>query len=112
MKAIVGRYILNHHQEMPYLLPEDFIDLKRNRIVWHSDGSLNHLLLLQYEKDRILLSLRQEEESKKRDGSIVRIRTNGSDYGCYYQEFIAFYEKLKEVVSKQKPKTKVYEKRI
>lgn len=120
MKSIIGRYILKEHQTLKYFLPDDFIDLEKRRIVWHSDSGVDNTLLIQYKENKIFLSLTKEETAKNNQRNVVRIRTNGSSYEYYYQEFTQFYKKLEELaqrfskdmlnVAEEKNKEKCYKK--
>lgn len=70
MKSIIGKYILNDDDKNKYsILPNDFIDLENKIITWHSDSEKNNVLQLQ-------------------------LRTNGSTYEDYYQEFERFFDEL------------------
>lgn len=89
MKSIIGRYILSGD----YGLPDDFIDLDKKAIVWHSDSDEDNILWLEYVKDGIKVCVL----GKRQDKTLVRIRTSGSNYGYYYQEFEEFYKRLCEV---------------
>lgn len=96
LKSIVGRYILNDDDKKGDLwLPEDFIDLEGKVVTWHSDSGIDNILRFSYNETSITISL-----SKDKDGysnSMVRIRTNGSRYEYYYQEFLEFYRNLSEL---------------
>ena len=97
LKSIVGRYILSGDSKNKYSnLPEDFIDLNNNIITWHSDGSVDSTLIivLDYESGFISISLIKGQSAKNSENNIVRIRTKGSDYGCYFQEFQFLLQQL------------------
>ena len=95
MKSMIGRYILNDYNNLNHSpLPNDFIDLSNKTITWHSDGSTDDVLTLTYHYNTISLSLAKSRVTKNSNNSTVRIRTNGSDYGNYYVEFLEFYRKL------------------
>lgn len=93
MKLIIGRYMLNDYGKYPHL-PEDFIDLENRTIIWHSDSGTDNVLKLSYSQNKINITITKEKDATRSKGNIVRIRTNGSDYGWYYQEFLEFYRKL------------------
>lgn len=93
MKLIIGRYMLNDYGKYPHL-PEDFIDLENRTIRWHSDSGTDNVLKLSYSQNKINITITKEKDAARSKGNIVRIRTNGSDYGWYYQEFLEFYRKL------------------
>ena len=79
------------------LLPNDFIDINSRTITWHSDSDLNNTLQLRITDYSIIVSITTNKNEQKRNYSNtikVRIRTSGSDYGTYYQEFIEFYNEL------------------
>lgn len=98
MKSIVGRYLLNGDSEDEHnFLPKDFIDLDNKIITWHSDTGQDNILQLQYRDKKIVVSVFKDNNSKNSNynNSIkVRIRTSGSNYEYYYQEFIRFYNEL------------------
>lgn len=98
MKSIVGRYLLSGDSEDEYsFLPKDFIDLENKIITWHSDTERDNILQLQFRDREIVVSVVKNNDSKNKNSynSIkVRIRTSGSDYGYYYQEFERFYSEL------------------
>lgn len=93
MKSVFGRYILNDYLKYQSL-PEDFIDLENKIITWHSDSGTDNVLKLRYLENAIKITITKEKGAAHSKGNIVRIRTAGSDYGYYYQEFLAFYRKL------------------
>lgn len=96
MKSIVGRYMLNGDNEKKYSrLPKDFIDLENKVIIWHSDSSIDNVLKLQYkDNSNIKITISKSKDSKEHHTNSVRIRTNGSEYGYYYQEFLEFFRHL------------------
>lgn len=96
MKSIIGRYMLNDYGKYQRF-PEDFIDLENRTITWHSDSGTDNILKLSYADDKINITITKEKDAARSKGNIVRIRTNGSDYGWYYQEFLEFYRKLVEL---------------
>lgn len=107
MKAIIGRYILSGaYQEQEYnQLPIDFIDLEKKVITWHSDSEICNILKLHFTENEILVSIMRDSVAKSSDNYVrVRIRTSGSEYGNYYQEFERFFNDLLIFASKFKPK--------
>lgn len=95
MKSIIGRYILTGDDKNEYSrLPKDFIDLENKVIIWHSDGESNSTLRFEYTDGVIRISIYKNINSKGKKNNSVRIRTDGSDYGCYYQEFTEFFKQL------------------
>lgn len=98
MKSIVGRYILNGDDKDEYnILPKDFIDLKRKTITWHSDSEKDNKLQLQFGEKEIIVSITREENTSNRtynNAIKIRIRTSGSSYEYYYQEFERFFNEL------------------
>lgn len=96
MKCIVGRYMLNGENEKEYTgLPDDFIDFKNKVITWHSDSGTDNVLKFEYTDNRtIKISISKYEGSKDYHNNSVRIRTSGSEYGYYYQEFLEFFRHL------------------
>lgn len=98
MKAIVGRYVLSDDSKDGYsLLPKDFINLESKIITWHSDSNQDNILQLKFREKEITLSIVRDKNTSDRNSNNsikVRIRTSGSDYGYYYQEFERFYSEL------------------
>lgn len=96
MKSIVGRYMLNGDNEKKYSrLPKDFIDLENKVIIWHSDSGTDNLLKLEYTENRtIKITIQKCKDSKEHYTNSVRIRTSGSEYEYYYQEFLEFFRHL------------------
>lgn len=82
MKLIIGRCVLNNDYD---ILPKDFIDLENKIITLHSDGGSNNILKFQFTSSNIIVNM-FSLDNKTRDVR-VRIRTSGSNYGFYYQEF-------------------------
>lgn len=95
MKSIVGRYILTGDDKDEYRrLPKDFINLETKTIIWHSDSQYSNRLQLQFGEEEIVVSITKDQTGNDRshDRAVgVRIRTSGSDYGNYYQEFEKFF---------------------
>ena len=76
-------------------LPDDFIDFKNKVITWHSDSGTDNVLKFEYTDNRtIKISISKYEGSKDYHNNSVRIRTSGSEYGYYYQEFLEFFRHL------------------
>ncbi len=97
MKSIIGRYILSGDYKSEYNgLPDDFIDLDKKTIVWHSDSEADNILWLEYGESGIKVFIFGNEKDKV----LIRIRTSGSNYGYYYQEFEEFYRRLCEIAFK------------
>lgn len=96
MKSIVGRYMLNGDNKKKYSrLPKDFIDLENKVIIWHSDSGTDNLLKLEYTENRtIKITIQKCKDSKEHYTNSVRIRTDGSEYEYYYQEFLEFFRHL------------------
>ncbi len=93
MKLIVGRFVLTGDYKDEFcMLPDDFIDLETKTITWHSDSGVDNVLKLQYDEKSIKLFIMKS----KNDNVVntVRIRTDGSSYGYYYQEFEKFFKEL------------------
>ncbi len=108
MRKIVGNYILEDESVMYGNLPEDFIDLKNKSIIWHSDNGMDNILKMQYENQKIILSIIKSNKSRSNDVNRVRIRTSGSSYGYYYQYFVDFYKELVNLVYElNPPKTEI-----
>ncbi len=98
MKLIIGRYILHSDNNDEYSnLPKDFIDLESKTITWHSDSEKDNKLQLQFTGKEIIVSIMRDENASKLDyfnPIKVRIRTSGSKYEYYYQEFEVFFDEL------------------
>ena len=93
MKAVMGRYVLHGDHNSPLsMLPKDFIDLKDSTITWHCDGGSDNILKFKFNYDNITISMSKQDEEFRRNA--VRIRTSGSSYEYYYQEFTDFYRNL------------------
>ncbi len=92
LKAIIGRYFLNGDNKEYSNLPKDFIDMENKVITWHSDSATDNVLQLQYIDDIIRIKLIKSPLNKGENK--IRIRTNGSDYDRYHQEFTFFYNQL------------------
>lgn len=101
MKSIIGRFILNGDDKDEYsILPQDFIDLENKTITWHSDTGADNILQLQYSQKAITITMTKDND-RTYDGAIkVRIRTNGSSYEYYYQEFMRFFSELSRYATK------------
>lgn len=98
MKSVVGRYILSGDSaKEDSRLPEDFINLDERIISWHSDSEFDNILKLNYDKSAITVSILKSKASSQHDTNSVRIRTDGSNYEGYYQEFLEFFARLSEL---------------
>ena len=102
MKLIIGRYILSDDYRNEYsILPKDFIDISNKAITWHSDSGKDNILRLQLDENRIKIAISKDVSQKKYDDVVrVRIRTNGSDYENYYQEFEKFFNELTSLANR------------
>ena len=95
MKTIVGRYVLSGDCENEWSrLPKDFINLENKTIIWHSDSGTDNVLNFVYDKKCIKISIIKSKEANEHITNAVRIRTDGSSYGYYYQEFTQFFHQL------------------
>lgn len=100
MKALVGRYMLDgDNKKENSRLPKDFIDLDNNTITWHSDSKTKNVLKLIYDNrnDTIKISMKKSKDKDSYLSTVVRIRTDGSDYEYYYQEFLDFFKRLNDL---------------
>lgn len=93
MKRIVGRYVLNE-DDTSFIPYDDFVDLDNKMITWHSDGEVNNVLRLSLLENVVRVELEKSGDVSSNKKNLVRIRTNGSDYGSYYQEFELFFTEL------------------
>ena len=112
MKSIIGRYMLNGDNNQEYsFLPKDFIDLDKKIITWHSDSGIDNVLNLEYIDNKIIrVSLTKDKNSKEHYNNSIRIRTSGSNYEYYYQEFLEFFRHLwmlEQRLNKPKEETKI-----
>ncbi len=113
IKSIIGKYFLKGYDKTNYsFLPEDFIDIENKTILWHSDNAEDSTLKIQYKDTRITASITKEKDNKTNSGIKVRIRTNGSSYDTFYQEFEKFYDELNTLVEKIETKEQEKPKRI
>lgn len=104
MKSLVGRFILSGDYKSDYAsLPEDFFDFEQNTITWHSDGGTDNVLRLSYSTESIVLSMTKSKDAPSYYTNVVRIRTSGSEYGLYYQEFTEFFRQLCELERRVNP---------
>lgn len=95
MKTIIGRYMLDGDYQKEYSrLPKDFIDLENKTIIWHSDSGTDNVLKLEYDERTIKISISKSKDTKGYETNAVRIRTSGSSYEYYYQEFTQFFHQL------------------
>ena len=96
IKTIIGRYILNDDGKTKYShLPKDFINLDKKTIIWHSDSGTDNILKLECVNKKIIrISIIKDKNSKEYYNNSVRIRTSGSNYEYYYQEFLEFFRHL------------------
>ncbi len=102
MKLIVGKYVLTDAEKDKYSsLPKDFVDLQNKSIIWHSDSWDDNILKMHFTENEITISILKDKKASNRNSHNpikVRIRTNGSDYGNYYQEFEYFFNELSSFV--------------
>lgn len=95
IKRIIGKYILEDYQDDYYpSLPKDFINLETKTIVWHSDSGTDNVLTLQYSNRRITITITKAKDAKDHTTNVIRIRTSGSEYETFYQEFTKFYHQI------------------
>lgn len=104
MRLIVGKYVLNDAEKDEYSsLPKDFVDLQSKNIIWHSDSGNDNILKLQFNENEITVSIVRDKKVSNRNlnnATRVRIRTNGSNYRNYYQEFDCFFNEMSSFVCK------------
>lgn len=96
MKSVIGRYLLEDSDMEFSNLPSDFIDLKNKTIIWHSDNGNDNLLKIVYDDNVVRIYIIRGAKSKSTD-TIVRVRTDGSDYMYYYQEFLNLFNEIKQI---------------
>ena len=88
---MAGNYALDEYKD---ILPTDFMDFDNRIITWHSDGEKDNILKLTYSNERILLEIIKDIHAKDFNPNRVRIRTDGSDYSCYFEYFNAMFDRL------------------
>lgn len=91
---IAGNYALDEYKD---ILPIDFMDFDNKIITWHSDGEKDNILKLTYSDERILLEIIKDLNSKNFNPNRVRIRTDGSDYGHYFEHFNSLFDRLSNI---------------
>ncbi len=106
MKSIVGRFVLNGEDKRDWsMLPKDFVDLENKIIIWHSDSGTDNVLKLTYSERIITISIIKDSKAKSYYTNTVRIRTDGSSYEYYYQEFTKFFSELVQLESRLNEKS-------
>ena len=101
LKSIVGRYMLNgDNKKENSRLPKDFIDLDNKVITWHSDSGIDNILKFSYNENSITITMEKRKNSSNQENNSVRIRTSGSRYEYYYQEFSNFFDSLRNLENK------------
>lgn len=98
LKRIIGRYYLDEDNNEYSTLPPDFINMESKTITWHSDSENDNVLQIQYLGDIIRIKITKSVKSNS--SNRVRIRTDGSDYDRYYQEFTLLFQQLVELATK------------
>lgn len=95
MKSIIGKYILEGYQDDTFnRLPKDFINLASKTIIWHSDSGTDNVLTLQYEDYKITITITKDKTVSNHITNAIRIRTSGSEYETFYQEFTEFFRRI------------------
>ena len=95
LKRIIGKYILEDYQDEYFpRVPKDFIDFENKTITWHSDSGTDNVLTLHFDNHRITITITKSKDAKDHTTNSVRIRTSGSEYDTFYQEFTEFYRQL------------------
>lgn len=95
LKRIIGKYILEDYQDDYFpRVPKDFIDFENKTITWHSDSGTDNVLTLHFDNHRITITITKSKDAKDHTTNSVRIRTSGSEYDTFYQEFTEFYRQL------------------
>lgn len=88
MRNIIGSYFLEDDNKNG-MLPADFINIEDKIITWHSDSESNNILEIM--RDGRYIAVTISKDIKTRGSNNVRIRTDGSSYGNYYQYFTELY---------------------
>ena len=95
MKSIIGKYILEGYQDDYFpRVPKDFIDFENKTITWHSDSGTDNILTLHFDNHKITITIAKSKDAKDHTTNSVRIRTSGSEYDTFYQEFTEFYRQI------------------
>lgn len=95
MKAIIGKYFLEGYDDKTFSrLPNDFINIEDKTIIWHSDSGTDNVLTLHYEDYKITITITKDLTAGKHITNAVRIRTSGSEYETFYQEFTNFFSRI------------------
>lgn len=95
MKSIIGKYILEGYQEDTFnRLPKDFINFEDKIIIWHSDSGTDNVLTLHYENCKITITITKDKKAGNHITNAIRIRTSGSEYETFYQEFTEFFRRI------------------
>lgn len=95
MKSIIGKYILEDYQDDYFpRVPKDFIDFENKTITWHSDSGTDNILTLHFDNHKITVTITKSKDAKDHTTNSVRIRTSGSEYDTFYQEFTEFYRQI------------------
>ncbi len=106
LKNILGRYVL-YEDKKNKLLPVDFIDLKNKTITFHSNSEYDNILKIKFENQSIILSLSKCNYAGKNIKNCIRIKSQDSDYGIYYQDFLGFYSFLAKRIINLNDKVKI-----
>lgn len=107
LEHIVGKFVLRKDVlGRGNLRYKDFIDIENRVITWHSDSSLDNVLRISYTKEKVNISITKDPSAKEHMNNGVRIRTDGSEYGTYYQQFTKFYTQICEFERQSKPMQK------
>ena len=95
MKSIIGKYILEDYQDDYFpRVPKDFINFENKTITWHSDSGTDNILTLHFDNHKITVTITKSKDAKEHTTNSVRIRTSGSEYDTFYQEFTEFYRQI------------------
>ena len=95
MKSIIGKYILEGYQDDTFnRLPKDFINFEDKTIIWHSDSGTDNVLTLHYEDYKITITITKDKNASNHITNAIRIRTSGSEYETFYQEFTEFFHRI------------------
>lgn len=104
LKLLVGRFMLSGDYKSTFpILPKDFIDLENNVITWHSDSGTDNVLKFEYSEKLIKISISKSRDADDYVTNAVRIRTSGSNYEYYYQEFLTFFRELYNLEQRLNP---------
>lgn len=105
LEHIIGKFILRGDTLGEYPLRyADFIDFDNKTITWHSDSGTDNVLKISYDERKVTVEIIKDAKASSNTNNSVRIRTDGSEYGTYYQQFDDFYKDMCRLEREVNPK--------